>query len=51
MEVGSPTEQRELYFTYLNEMNYCYVSWAASEARNLRGKFADSILAFEKDPN
>jgi hypothetical protein len=49
MEEGALSEQREQYLKYLDEMNYCYISWAASEARILRGKFVEAILACKND--
>lgn len=45
IDAGPVSAQCEQYFTYLDEMNYCYITWAASEARVLRGKFAEAILA------
>lgn len=51
MEEGPITDEREQYLRCLDEMNYCYISWAATEARILRGEFAEAILALEKDAN
>ncbi len=49
LEEGPLTKEREQYFGSIEEMNYCYISWAASETHVLRRLFAEAILSFDKE--